>query len=143
MGLYGSVNGGDPEPVDDEDGSPRTLTFGEDASLTERTFDELPVYDEDGNLITYSIRELNITDGRETADVTDDLVTLGGKTWQALVSEPDEENHVIITNSRTEIHLLKIDADTGEALAGAEFRLLKLNGTSWEVFKEGITVCLL
>lgn len=140
VGLYGSVNGGDPEPAEDEEGNPRTLTFGEDARIAERTFDELPVYDEDGNLITYSIRELSITDGRETADVTDDMVTLGGKTWQALVSEPDEENHVVITNSRTEIHLLKIDADTGEALADAEFRLLKLNGTSWEVFKEGITV---
>ena len=140
VGLYGSVNGEDPEPVTDEEGNPRSLTFGKNTRIKGRTFAELPVYDEEGNTITYSIRELSISNDQETADAADDLVTLAGKTWQAQVSDPDEDNHVVITNSRTEIHLLKIDANTGETLADAQFRLLKLNGTSWEVFRDGITV---
>ena len=139
-GLYGSVNGGEPEPVEDEEGNPRRLTFGQNAKIADRTFTELPVYDEEGNPIAYSIREESISGGQETADITDGVVTLAGKTWQALAGEPDEDNHVVITNSRTEIHLLKIDANTNEALADAEFRLMKLNGDSWEVFMDGITV---
>ncbi len=140
VGLYSSVNGGEPEPVTDEAGNPCTLAFGKKTKAADRTFSELPVYDEEGNPISYSIRELSISDGRETADVTDDIVILNGKTWQVTADDPDEEGIAIITNSRTEIHILKVDLKNSEPLAGAEFRLLKRNGETWEVFRDEITV---
>ena len=140
VGLYRSLNGGEPEPVTDEAGNPCTLAFGKKTKAADRTFSELPVYDEDGHPIAYSIRERSISDGRESADVTDDIVILNGTTWQVTASAPDEDGLAIITNSRTEIHILKVDVKNSEPLAGAEFRLLKRNGETWEVFRDEITV---
>ena len=139
VALYRSVNGGDPEPVTDEENNPIRLSFGKDAPAEDRTFTELPVYDDEGNPIAYSIREVSITDGQETADVADDTVTFKEKTWLVSVTEPDEDGNAIVTNSRTEIHILKVDKISGDALAGAVFKLEKLNGTTWEVFMDEIT----
>ncbi|MBP5726832.1 MAG: Cna B-type domain-containing protein, partial [Clostridia bacterium] len=138
VGLYRSVNGEEPEPVTDEEGNPLTLTFGEDAEEADRTFAELPVYDADGRIIAYSVQEISLTGVQETAAVRDDAVTLNGKTWEVTADEPDEEGTAVITNSRTVIHILKVDRQAGEPLAGAEFRLEKLNGETWEVFRDEI-----
>ena len=140
VGLYRSVNGGEPEPVTDEEGNPVTLSIGKKTKTADRTFDELPVYDEDGNPIAYSVRELSITDGQETADVTDDVVALNGITWQVSAANPDEDRVALITNSQTVIHILKVDLKNSEPLAGAEFMLEKRAGETWEVFREEIAV---
>ena len=135
-GLYQSVNNGEPEAVSGEDQAQRTLTFGKDTLAEDRTFTELPVYDAQGQRIVYSVRELSVSG----AAVTDDTVTFAGKTWQVSVADPDEDRKAVITNSRSEIHILKVDVQTEEALAGAEFRLDKRNGTAWEVLMNKITV---
>lgn len=140
VGLYRSVNGIEPEPVTDEEGNPLSLSFRKTTYAPGRTFTELPVYDDKGHPIDYSIRELSITDGQETADVTEDIVSLKGKNWQVSYTETDEENTTVITNSLTEIHILKVDVKNSEPLAGAEFRLEKRNGETWEVFRDQITV---
>ena len=140
VGLYRSLNGGEPEPVTDEEGNPCSLSFRETTYAPGRTFTDLPVYDDEGHPIDYSIRELSITGGQETADVTDDVVTLRGKTWQVSYTETDEDNTTVITNSLTEIHILKVDLKNSEPLAGAEFMLEKRNGETWEVFRDQITV---
>ena len=138
VGLYSSVNGGTPEPVTDGEGNPCSLSFGKDALTEDRTFSDLPVYDAEGNSIDYSIREMSVTGGQETAEVTDDTVTLNQKTWQVTADDPDQEDTATITNSRTEIHILKVDKKDGEPLTDAEFRLEKLNGTAWAIFRDEI-----
>ena len=55
-------------------------------------------------------------------------------------TETDEDNTTVITNSLTEIHILKVDLKNSEPLAGAEFMLEKRNGETWEVFRDQITV---
>ena len=72
--------------------------------------------------------------------MTEDIVSLKGKNWQVSYTETDEENTTVITNSLTEIHILKVDVKNSEPLAGAEFRLEKRNGETWEVFRDQITV---
>ena len=139
-GLYQSVNNGESEAVIGEDQTQRTVTFGKNATAEDRSFTELPVYDAQGQRIDYSIRELSVTDAQGTAAVTDDTVTFAGKTWLVSVSSPDQNGKATITNSRTEIHILKIDTKNRQALAGAEFRLDKHNGTTWEVLKNQIAV---
>ena len=136
VGLYRSTEGGETEPVTNGEGNPLRLSFGKDASETERTFYELPVYDTQGQRIVYSIRELNVNDEA----VTNDSVTCDGKTWQVTASDPDVNGKTIITNSRTEIHILKVDTKNNEPLTGAVFRLEKRNGTTWEVLNNEITV---
>ena len=138
--LYQSVNNGEPEAVIGEDQAQKTVTFGKNAAVEERSFTELPVYDAQGQRIAYSIRELSVTDAQGTAIVTDDTVTFAGKTWLVSASSPDQNGKATITNSRTEIHILKVDVKNNEPLAGAEFRLDKHNGTTWEVLKNQIAV---
>ena len=139
-GLYQSVNNGEPGAVYGEDQTQRTVTFGKNATAEDRSFTELPVYDAQGQRIAYSIRELNVTDAQGTAAVTDDTVTFAGKTWLVSVSSSDQNGKATITNSRTEIHILKVDVKNNEPLVGAEFRLDKHNGTTWEVLKNQIAV---
>ena len=67
-------------------------------------------------------------------------MTCDGKTWQVTASDPDVNDKTIITNSRTEIHILKVDTKNNEPLTGAVFRLEKRNGTTWEVLNNEITV---
>ena len=139
-GLYQSVNNGEPEAVIGENQAQKTVAFGKNATAEDRTFTELSVYDAQGQRIAYSIRELSVTNAQGTAAVTDDTVTFAGKTWLVSVSSPDQNGKATITNSRTEIHILKVDVKNNEPLAGAEFRLDKNSGTTWEVLQNGIAV---
>ena len=144
VGLYQSVNGAEPTAVTDDEGTASTMAFGKDAEADERTFTDLPVYDEEGREIAYSIRELSIDTAEGSFEVIDGVVTVTGQyanIWDVSVSDPDENRIVTITNSANEIQLLKVDEETSEALAGAEFRLEKAKDEGgYEVIRETITV---
>lgn len=142
VGLYQSVNGAEPAAV--MDGSiPRTLTFGSDAEPEERTFTDLPVYDAEGQEIIYSIQEISINTPEGSFEVVNGTVTVTGQftdIWLVSISAMDENRTVTITNSKTEIQLLKVDEESSEALAGAEFRLEKATDDGYEVIEAKITM---
>ena len=144
VGLYQSVENAEPSAVTDGD-TARTLTFGNGADITDRTFMDLPVYDTEGKQITYSIRELSVNTGAESYMVTDDTVTVTGEhagVWNVAVSEP-ADGLVTVTNStaKTDINILKIDTETEQPLSGAVFKLEKLNAENrYDTVEESITV---
>ena len=94
VGLYQSVNGETTTTVTSGDpATDRTITITKENSaagaladlVTQRTFSNLPVYDTDGNPITYSVQEIAITPTSGTAEtVTGGAVTVNGQTWTVL-----------------------------------------------------------
>lgn len=137
-GLYQSVNDGDPQPVMDGE-TARTLTFDQETDDDGRTFSGLPVYDDDGNSIAYTIKELCVTtaeDPAQTFNVEEGTLTVTGTyagTWTVTESEP-VDGLVTVTNEqvKTEIHILKVDNEPGPdetltSLTGAKFKLRKKN----------------
>ena len=143
--LYSSVNGGTPVLMTDEHGEPRVISFGADASLEERTIDELPVYDEEGNAITYSIREWCViaTEPEAAFEVENHVVTISGaveNAWNVSETESETGDGTVIINSNAEIHIRKTDSETGGLLTGAVFEVKKLTGeNTWRTVKESIT----
>ncbi len=140
VGLYRSANG-EESPVLNGDGTPKTLTFDKTTNPEGRTFSGLPVYDEgepvyddDGKPvpITYTIHELSVApadDPTTATEVTEEkTVTIGDYTWIVSVGEP-VNGLTTITNSRMEIHILKVDIETDpkEPLPGAKFMLKRKN----------------
>ena len=140
VGLYHSADG-EELPVLNEDETPKTLTFVKDTNPEGRTFSGLPVYDEgepvyddDGKPvpITYTIHELSVApadDPTTATEVTEEgTVTIGDYTWIVSVGEP-VNGLTTITNSRMEIHILKVDIETDpkEPLLGAKFMLKRKN----------------
>jgi len=140
VGLYRSANG-EESPVLNVDGTPKTLTFDKTTNPEGRTFSGLPVYDEgepvyddDGNAvpIAYTIHELSVAPANDLStviEVTEEgTVTIGDYTWIVNVGEP-VNGLTTITNSRMEIHILKVDIETDpkEPLPGAKFMLKRKN----------------
>ena len=143
--LYQYVANESPEPVYNTDGTLKTLTFEKNAELEERTFTELPKYDAQGQCITYTFKEVSITtiDPELMYLINDEqtIVVTGiyENAWTVETHEPDENGKTTIINRSTEIRLLKVDAQSGVPLAGAEFRLRKItNSNNYEEFKPQI-----
>lgn len=60
VGLYQSVNGGEPEPVLNADNTPKTVTLTKAMPYNSTAFTNLPSRDEEKRNITYSIKEEKI-----------------------------------------------------------------------------------
>ena len=67
VGLYQSVEGSEAEPVNYEDGTPRTVMLTSTVPYNNTTFSPLPSRDEENRNITYSIKEESI-DGHVPLD---------------------------------------------------------------------------
>ena len=125
--LYQSVEGGTPTTTE------KTVTFGKDAEDALCTFSDLPIYDDDGKLITYSIKEKSIkpTNGDAASVVVDHVTVTNLDSWA--VSVNNANNTVTNEKAKMDIHVLKVQqADRTKALTGARFKLQKLNGSDYE-----------
>ena len=101
VGLFQSVNGSDATAVTSGDpAEQKTLTFNGSSTETERAFSGLPVYDRDGNLITYSVQEIAVTsaDGHKIS-VVNGAVTVNGKTWTVLNGAVSNDGKATVTNT--------------------------------------------
>ena len=135
VGLYLSVNGGEATPVTaGENSTPVTIIFGNGATVEQRTFSNLPVFDANGDQITYSIQELGITSaavGASMTPVEDNRVTItDGDSWTvANGAVTNGEAGITNTKVKTGFGILKVNGNNeSQTLTGAEFTLKKLGG---------------
>ena len=107
VGLFQSINGADATPVTSGDSAvPETITFDGSSDEEERTFSDLPVYDSNGNLITYSVQEISVTSANGSViSVTNGAVTVNGQTWTVSVGAVSDEGKATVTNTYTGISI--------------------------------------
>ena len=107
VGLFQSINGADATPVTSGDPAvPETITFDGSSDEEERTFSDLPVYDSNGNLITYSVQEISVTSTNgNVISVTNGAVTVNGQTWTVSVGAVSDEGKATVTNTYTGISI--------------------------------------
>ena len=78
----------------------------EDAeNVAQRTFSDLPVYDSNGNLITYSVQEISVTSNGSVISVTNGAVIVNGQTWTVSVEPVSDEGKATVTNTYTGISI--------------------------------------
>lgn len=132
VGLY-TTNGSSTVPYPN-DASQVTINISR-SNNQKGTFDNLPVYDDTGAAISYSIKELSVTttgEGATTFNVADGYVTIAGvDSWQVSIADVNASDKATVTNTRvkTDIQIKKIDGKTEQPLTGASFRLERKTGT--------------
>ncbi len=136
IGLYQAVGDGEPTAVMEGEAQ-KTVTITKDSTNYTESFTGLPAYDENGDAMIYSVKELSIKLTDNTVSVLREgavLQILGSnaQTWSAAESEISE-GVATVTNTpvKTGFHILKVKADDmSTPLSGAKFRVDRRTGVN-------------
>ena len=101
IGLYGAIGSNSPAPVMPRSTPvPMTVTLNEDnkgaESVASRTFSDLPVYDDQGNKITYSVQEQGVDEDGKLITGEDETAL----TWTVVNGAVTDEGTATVTNER-------------------------------------------
>ena len=131
VGLYQQVNGGEVVPVQNgENDYTRDITS--ETTDSKVTFENLPQIDENGNAITYIVKELSITDTSDnTTAVTDATVGDYAVTVSDVTNETGAGRRATVTNTYTgqSVTASKTWAPETDKTKAARVQLTLKNGT--------------